>query len=106
MVGDAYAMAASPSRHCIAREMLLDHLLDLLQHSPDVDRIESQMLLYDAGTLAKSFREAGFTLYMRLFMEFDIDRAGTPGWWLDAGAAGVYGDSRRGLRGTTRRRRS
>ncbi len=76
VIGDAYSMATEPEQALYCTRLLLDHLRELLKQSPGVDRIESQMLLYDAGTLANSFRDAGFTLYMRLFMEFDIERAG------------------------------
>lgn len=48
--------------------MLLQHLLELLVNSPQVDRIESQLLLHPSGSHAGVFREAGFELYRRLFM--------------------------------------
>ena len=48
--------------------MLLSHLFETLQNSPQVDRIESQLLLHPAGALAPVFAEAGFTIYRRLFM--------------------------------------
>ena len=79
VIGDAYAMAVDPERTLYCTRLLLDHLLELLKQSPGVDRIESQMLLYGAGTFADSFREAGFALYMRLFMEYDIEQAGKLG---------------------------
>jgi ribosomal protein S18 acetylase RimI-like enzyme len=71
VVGDVYAIADDPEHSLQITERLLGHLLDLLEHSPDIERIESQMLLYDSGVIEKSFREAGFTLYPRLFMEYD-----------------------------------
>ncbi|MGA8041912.1 MAG: N-acetyltransferase [Terracidiphilus sp.] len=49
-------------------ETLLLHLLETLLNSPQVDRIESQLLLHPAGTHAKVFRGAGFRLFRRLFM--------------------------------------
>jgi ribosomal protein S18 acetylase RimI-like enzyme len=55
------------SAHEIER-MLLCHLFETLQNSPQVDRIESQLLLHPTGALADVFSEAGFTLYRRLFM--------------------------------------
>ncbi len=86
VIGDAYAMAAEPEQALYCTRVLLDHLRDLLKNSPGVDRIESQMLLYAAGTLADSFLDAGFTLYERLFMEYDIERsnnlAANPAWEL------------------------
>src|ERR1035437_9664319 len=54
-----------------AREVeqtLLRHLFESLQHSPHVDRIESQLLLHPSGAHSATFREAGFEVYRRLFM--------------------------------------
>lgn len=54
-----------------ARELeatLLRHLLETLLHSPQVDRIESQLLLHTAGTHAAVFEQAGFHIFHRLFM--------------------------------------
>jgi ribosomal protein S18 acetylase RimI-like enzyme len=74
VVGDVYSTASDPEQALQITERLLGHLLDLLHHSPGIERIESQMLLYDSGVIEKSFLEAGFTLHPRLFMEYD--RAG------------------------------
>lgn len=49
-------------------ETLLRHLLETLLNSPQVDRIESQLLLHPAGAHARMFRDAGFRLFHRLFM--------------------------------------
>lgn len=49
-------------------ETLLRHLLETLENSPHVDRIESQLLLHPAGRHAGLFRASGFALYRRLFM--------------------------------------
>jgi ribosomal protein S18 acetylase RimI-like enzyme len=49
-------------------ETLLKHLLETLVNSPQVIRIESQLLLHPAGSHAEIFRLAGFTLFHRLFM--------------------------------------
>ena len=48
--------------------MLLGHLFETLQNSPQVDRIESQLLLHPSGDLAGVFADAGFGLFRRLFM--------------------------------------
>lgn len=47
---------------------LLFHLFETLQHSPQVDRIESQLLLHPSGAHTRVFRDAGFEVYRRLFM--------------------------------------
>lgn len=49
-------------------ELLLKHLLELLVNSPQVDRIESQLLLHPTGSHSQIFREAGFEVFRRLFM--------------------------------------
>jgi ribosomal protein S18 acetylase RimI-like enzyme len=51
---------------------LLTHLFETLQHSPQVDRIESQLLLHPSGEHTRVFHDAGFTLYRRLFMVQDL----------------------------------
>ncbi len=71
VIGDVFAMPApdesADSAHSI-EETLLRHLLELLVNSPQVDRVESQLLLHPSGTHAHTFRAAGFELYRRLFM--------------------------------------
>src|SRR5579863_4420135 len=49
-------------------ETLLRHLFETLLNSPQVDRVESQLLLHPAGTHAPVFRESGFRLFRRHFM--------------------------------------
>ena len=57
---------AQPARD--VEEMLLRHLFETLQNSPQVDRIESQLLLHPSGSHDAGFRRAGFNVYRRLFM--------------------------------------
>ena len=75
VIGDVFAMsrqsdgtlAALGSAHAI-EETLLKHLLETLLNSPQVDRIESQLLLHPAQTHTGLFRQAGFDVFCRLFM--------------------------------------
>ncbi len=67
VIGDVFAVPSQPDAHAI-EEMLLRHLLELLVNSPQVDRIESQLLVHPSGTHASVFREAGLELFRRLFM--------------------------------------
>lgn len=55
-----------------ATRVLLEHALDMLRHSPAVDRVESQLLLFDSGEFADIFSGPEFTLYPRLFLECDL----------------------------------
>jgi len=81
VVGDVFALPYSrpetaPAPGVLSREIptleveetLLRHLLELLVNSPQVDRIESQLLLHPSGAHAGIFRTAGFQVYRRLFM--------------------------------------
>jgi ribosomal protein S18 acetylase RimI-like enzyme len=71
VIGDVFAMPAlddSPDSAHFIEETLLRHLLELLINSPQVDRVESQLLLHPSGTHAGVFRSAGFELHRRLFL--------------------------------------
>jgi ribosomal protein S18 acetylase RimI-like enzyme len=70
VIGDVYAVSGNAEHTLQITDRLLEHLLDLLIHSPGIERIESQMLLYDGGVIDKPFADAGFTLFPRLFMEY------------------------------------
>jgi ribosomal protein S18 acetylase RimI-like enzyme len=72
VIGDVFA--SSPGAPGVeVEESLIRHLVELLRHSPQVDRIESQLLLHPSGAHAASFAGAGFTLYRRLFMERPLE---------------------------------
>jgi ribosomal protein S18 acetylase RimI-like enzyme len=77
LVGDVFAMpsAANPQSTEDVERYLLEHMIELLQHSPGVDRIESQLLLRPHGTHAETLRNAGFQIYERLFMELELSSA-------------------------------
>lgn len=79
VIGDAYAVAASQEQAIQTTHVLLEHLLDLLLHSPGIHRIESQLLLYSAGALSRTFQQAGFVSYPRLFMEYDFGSEASQG---------------------------
>ncbi len=75
VIGDVFALPGispeSPESAAPAHEVeetLLRHLLETLLNSPQVDRIESQLLLHPSGAHAQLFLGAGFRIYHRLFM--------------------------------------
>jgi len=55
-------------------ESLLQRLLELLLHSPGVDRIESQLLLHPAGEHSEIFLRSGFEVYRRLYLRLGLVR--------------------------------
>ncbi|MGH9603944.1 MAG: GNAT family N-acetyltransferase [Terriglobales bacterium] len=78
ILGDLFvsAVARNETR---ARESLeselLTHVIETLQQSPGIHRIEAQLLPHPSGTLARPFLEAGFHRYVRLFMHVPVDGA-------------------------------
>jgi ribosomal protein S18 acetylase RimI-like enzyme len=87
IVGDVFATSAdnglsldpSPHPRASTETFLLRHLLETLQNSPAITRVESQLLLPDYGTLRAAFIPAGFTSFRRLLLEHAFDAVGT-GW--------------------------
>lgn len=75
VIGDVFAGAPRNSSTTAQdiESRLLVHLIELLQNSPGVERIESQLLLHPHGQHSDVFRRSGFDLYRRLFMELDLD---------------------------------
>ena len=78
VVGDAFAIANEPAQMLQITQALLRQLLQLLNHSPGILRVESQLLLYDAGSIDEAFLAAGFAMYPRLFMEYDLPPSSGP----------------------------
>jgi ribosomal protein S18 acetylase RimI-like enzyme len=92
VIGDAFAIPGrdgTPSPRDVEIR-LLDHLVELLTHSPGVDRIESQLLLHPSGTHASVFLRNGFEMFSRLFMERALTAEPSP---MEAGGQAA----RRGL---------
>ena len=54
---------------------LLKHVIETLQQSPGVHRLEAQLLIHNAGSLAAPFLNAGFRRYPRIFMTLPLQPA-------------------------------
>lgn len=83
VLGDVYAFGEGERRENPVCELLLEHLLETLQATPGVDRIESQLLLFPDGALQEPFRSRGMRSFPRLFMACDLGTA--PASKMDAG---------------------
>jgi ribosomal protein S18 acetylase RimI-like enzyme len=75
VIGDVYAMTEpdggepyGPDAAHEIEDTLLRHLFETLLNSPQLNRIESQLLLHPSGTHAAIFRAHGFKVFRRLFM--------------------------------------
>ena len=78
VIGDAYAVPAGDRTPEEITRVLLVHLLEVLLHTPNIFRIESQLLLCDEGVNNTVFTNHGFKIYPRLFMECDLKNALRP----------------------------
>src|ERR1035437_803572 len=83
VIGDVFAMpgsdsslSAGPGSPFEIEETLLRHLLETLLNSPQVDRVESQLLLHRSGSHAAIFKRNGFEVYRRLFMVQQLECLG------------------------------
>jgi ribosomal protein S18 acetylase RimI-like enzyme len=76
VIGDLFVQpSAGPLQLTTRRqieERLLAQVIETLQVSPGVHRIEAQLLLHDSGTLDRPFTEEGFRRHPRLFMSLPL----------------------------------
>jgi ribosomal protein S18 acetylase RimI-like enzyme len=76
VVGDLFV--ANGGRLSNAREVeikLLTHVIETLQQSPGIHRVEAQLLAHEAGSVARPFLDQGFQRHPRLFMVLDLGGA-------------------------------
>jgi ribosomal protein S18 acetylase RimI-like enzyme len=58
-------------------ERLLTHVIETLQQSPGIQRIEAQLLMHLTGSVARPFVDQGFQRHARLFMTLPLNGAAT-----------------------------
>jgi ribosomal protein S18 acetylase RimI-like enzyme len=77
VIGDVFASrkGVDESAAVAIEAQLIDRLLETLQHTPDLNRVEAQLLLHPHGLHRQSFEKAGFRLFPRLFMNLDLLQA-------------------------------
>ena len=76
VVGDLFV--ANGGRPSHAREVeikLLTHVIETLQQSPGIHRVEAQLLAHEAGSVARPFLDQGFQRHPRLFMVLDLGKS-------------------------------
>lgn len=77
VIGDVFATESRESAGEFRNE-LLARLLEMLQNTPGITRIESQLLLHPHGAHQRVFEAAGFETYERIFMEWPLQGATAP----------------------------
>src|SRR6266403_842440 len=63
----------NPDRHEV-EERLLTHVIETLQQSPGIHRVEAQLLAHHTGEVSRPFLQQGFSRHPRVFMNFDIGK--------------------------------
>ncbi|HZC44470.1 MAG TPA: GNAT family N-acetyltransferase, partial [Acidobacteriaceae bacterium] len=79
VIGDVFASRQSGDEAAAVgvEIQLIDRLLETLQHSPDLTRVEAQLLLHPHDLHREPFERAGFQLFTRLFMELELNPSQT-----------------------------
>lgn len=72
VIGDAFAVRPDGSPDASTTRVLLNHALEMLRNSPAVDRVESQLLLFNANEFKSLFSGPEFTIYPRLFLGLEL----------------------------------
>jgi len=69
VIGDLYVTNGGrlPNAHEV-ESRLLTHVIETLQQSPGIHRVEAQLLLHETGIVSRPFVEQGFSRHARLFM--------------------------------------
>lgn len=79
VIGDLYV--SNGSRLPDARRVevnLLTHVIETLQQSPGIHRVEAQLLAHDANAVSRPFLETGFQRHPRLFMVLTFAKSAAP----------------------------
>ena len=75
VIGDLYVL--NGNRLPNAREVelkLLTHVIETLQQSPGIHRVEAQLLAHEANAVSRPFLETGFQRHPRLFMTLTLGK--------------------------------
>lgn len=57
---------------------LLTHVIETLQQSPGIHRVEAQLLAHEANVVSRPFLETGFQRHPRLFMVLNFGKSESP----------------------------
>ena len=76
VIGDLFVSNGSrtPDAH-VVENRLLTHVIETLQQSPGIHRIEAQLLVHQAGEVSRPFLNQGFHRHSRLFMVLPLRNA-------------------------------
>jgi ribosomal protein S18 acetylase RimI-like enzyme len=73
VIGDLYVTNGTRLPDARPVELkLLTHVIETLQQSPGIHRVEAQLLAHEANAVSRPFLETGFQRYPRLFMALPL----------------------------------
>ena len=76
VIGDLYVTNGTrlPDAHPVEIR-LLTHVIETLQQSPGIHRVEAQLLAHEANAVSRPFLETGFQRHPRLFMVLALEKS-------------------------------
>ncbi len=77
VVGDLFVSPRRADVRAIELQMV-EHVIETLQSSPGILRVEAQLLTHQTGELASNFLASGFQRHRRLFLGLHLRGAGAP----------------------------
>lgn len=77
VVGDLFVSPRRDDRRQIELQ-IAEQVIETLQHSPGIHRVEAQLLTHETGDLAANFLASGFRRYRRLFLALPLQASGAP----------------------------
>jgi len=77
VMGDLFVSPRRVDARVIESQMA-QHVIETLQQSPGIHRVEAQLLTHQAGHLAAGFIAAGFQRYRRLFLSLALSGPNAP----------------------------
>lgn len=79
VIGDLYVSNGSRLPESRTVELkLLTHVIETLQQSPGIHRVEAQLLAHDANAVSRPFLDTGFQRHPRLFMALMLAKSVPP----------------------------
>jgi ribosomal protein S18 acetylase RimI-like enzyme len=74
VIGDLFVTNGGrlPDPHQVENQ-LLTHVIETLQQSPGIHRVEAQLLMHESGVVSQPFVDQGFQRYSRLFMVLPLN---------------------------------
>jgi ribosomal protein S18 acetylase RimI-like enzyme len=75
VIGDLFVRdgGRTPNRREV-EERLLTHVIETLQQSPGIHRVEAQLLAHETGEVVRPFLQQGFSRHPRVFMALEIPK--------------------------------